>query len=770
MKKIEVCPSEFVKWLDPKAPSWGATKVVNGAMYGMRLDPKAANHIDKTLGDFVRQGRNVYFNPNAAPADAKIENNRLKKSDATVVRFVHLDIDPPDELNVADHLGWRESMYSLLTHDRPKHVPHPSAIINSGNGLQALWRLAEPSDDVERAEEINRSLIAVYKGDPGTFDISRLLRFPGTVNIPEAKKVKRGRTKQPTELLYWDANTVGLATFESLRQEMMPRVQKGARDDGPVSLPEIGDIQSVEDLHKLQAKYPAVSDRVWVIVNHGRHPDEPKKGRDDTRSAWLFDACCNLLRGGVPPEIVLGLIMDPDYSISESILELPKGRAESYARKNVRDALKHIANDETPIQKAMREGEFILTDKGKPRHDLMHNRYVAVAKLGISVRRDMFNDAYVLEGLEGFEGRMTDAAVTRMRALAEKRFQLTISKDAMRDVICDIGEDNRFHPVAEYLDEQTWDGVKRVEGWLTAYLGVQNTPYSRAVGTLFLTAAVRRIRKPGCKFDEMMVLEGSQGGGKSTALRILARSSDWFTDELPLGANGKEIIEATEGKWIVEAAELVGHSKKDNSNMKSMLSRTFDKGRKAYGYFSDQKERQFVICGTTNDDRYLKDKTGNRRYWPVRCGTIDLTGLKRDADQLWAEASLIEAQGASIRLDPSLYEAAAEEQAERQEENPLEAKCSELVAGVSGWLPCGQMYDALRVPQNSHNGLLIRDAMAALGWEKKRSRALGGNVWYYVSGQEPCLLEVRQNRDTGRWFVAEVSGSKAGEPEAEMPF
>jgi hypothetical protein len=146
-----------------------------------------------------------------------------------------------------------------------------------------------------------------------------------------------------------------------------------------------------------------------------------------------------------------------------------------------------------------------------------------------------------------------------------------------------------------------------------------------------------------------------QGLDKSSALAVLAGNGEWFTDSLPLGADDKKVIETLKGRWIVEAAELQGLRKGDVEHLKAFLSRRIDRGRPAYGRLPIEAPRQCVIIGTTNSERYLRDSTGNRRFWPVRVARFDLDALRRDHDQIWAEAAAIEAKGESIRLDPRLY-------------------------------------------------------------------------------------------------------------------
>ena len=162
--------------------------------------------------------------------------------------------------------------------------------------------------------------------------------------------------------------------------------------------------------------------------------------------------------------------------------------------------------------------------------------------------------------------------------------------------------------------------------------------------TLTLIAAVRRVRTPGCKFDELLVLESPQGLLKSSALRVLSVEESWFSDDLPLNSDGKRAIESLAGRWIVEAAELNGLRRSDIEHLKSFLSRQVDRARMSYDRLVTAAPRQCVFIGTTNSTTYLRDGTGNRRFWPVRVGRFDIEALRRDRDQLWAEAAAREAE------------------------------------------------------------------------------------------------------------------------------
>lgn len=233
---------------------------------------------------------------------------------------------------------------------------------------------------------------------------------------------------------------------------------------------------------------------------------------------------------------------------------------------------------------------------------------------------------------------LADADVTAIQEWIQLHGIASVGRDTIHQAVDLRARERAFHPVRDYLDRLVWDREPRVEQWLTAYLGAEDTPYVAAVGRMFLLAMIARIDNPGCQADYVPVLEGDQGDLKSTALRILA-SDRWFSDQLP-PLESKDASQHLRGKWLIEVAELhrTMSNKVEVEAVKAFITRRVERYRPSYGRHDVHEPRQCVLVGSTNRDDYLRDETGNRRFWPVRCGAIDIAALRRDRDQLFAEA------------------------------------------------------------------------------------------------------------------------------------
>lgn len=233
-------------------------------------------------------------------------------------------------------------------------------------------------------------------------------------------------------------------------------------------------------------------------------------------------------------------------------------------------------------------------------------------------------------------------------------------KGIIDDALQEVTQDNKFHPVREYLRGITWDGECRLDTLFIDYIGAEDTEYIRAVTRKWMCGAVARVMDPGVKFDTAIVLYGSQGLGKSLIIERLGRK--WFNNSL-VDIKTKDALEQIQGSWIVELAELAPTYKNDNEIVKAFISRTSDRFRSPYGRRTEEYPRQCVFAGSTNNLMFLKDRTGNRRFWPITGDkdrkTKNSWDLSKDEiDQLWAEAFVYWSEGEPLVLEGALEEEA----------------------------------------------------------------------------------------------------------------
>ncbi len=242
-------------------------------------------------------------------------------------------------------------------------------------------------------------------------------------------------------------------------------------------------------------------------------------------------------------------------------------------------------------------------------------------------------------------------------------------RSRLSDALAIVGGQNRINDVKRYLEGLSWDGVRRLDTLLADYLGAEDTLYTRAVIRKSLTAAVARALSAGIKYDCMPIFTGPQGIGKSTFLSVLG--GDWFSDSLT-SFEGKEAAEMIQGTWINEVGELTAFTRQETESIKQFLSKKEDIYRAAYGKRTEKYPRRCVFFGTSNAGEFLKDTTGNRRFWPVDVGIHPAKksvweDLPRERDQIWAEARVRWMLGEPLFL-PKELESLATEQQERHRE------------------------------------------------------------------------------------------------------
>ena len=310
-----------------------------------------------------------------------------------------------------------------------------------------------------------------------------------------------------------------------------------------------------------------------------------------------------------------------------------------------------------------------------------------------------------------------------------------------------VGRDRSFHPVRDYLDGLKHDEIPRVGSWLSSYLGVEESEYTKTVGQALLVGAVARIRNPGCKLDTITILEGDQGALKSTAVKVLF--DPWFTDELA-DFGSKDAAMQTCGVWGIEVSELSGMSRSEVARVKAFASRTIDRFRPPYGRRIIESKRSCIMIGTTNSDDYLKDETGGRRFWPIKVGKIDIPGLKEARDQLWAEAQALYAAGTPWWITDAGVQADAEaEQRDRYIGDAWDEVIASYAAGVDEVSVDTVLREVLSL-ELKHCGQLEKTRVArvlvSLGLVRRQRGSGAFRRWVYVrSGYDEGVVRPERN-------------------------
>jgi len=357
-----------------------------------------------------------------------------------------------------------------------------------------------------------------------------------------------------------------------------------------------------------------------------------------------------------------------------------KWEREDYQERTISAALKNLPALRTPVttpperdagtETDWRE-KLICGETGKPLR-VIGNAVTALRsapELRDLLAFDEFSQYIVSRRLTPWEtaaGEWSDVDDSNLCAWLGQ-YGIHISSKVAAEAVEIVARDSRVHPLREFLNSCAvdWDGQPRIANWLSTYLGVESSEYSRAIGKAFLIACVARAYRPGCKCDNVLLLEGPQGKLKSTAFRALVGDA-WFSDTIS-SFGSKDSREELLGVWVCELAELDRVRGSALERTKSFLSTSCDRFRKSYGRRAGIYPRSTVFCGSTNDSTYLCDESGARRFWPVKIGIIKIDDLHRDRSQLWGEAVHAHRAGDPWWLAPELEKLASVEQKQRYE-------------------------------------------------------------------------------------------------------
>jgi len=469
------------------------------------------------------------------------------------------------------------------------------------------------------------------------------------------------------------------------------------------------------------------------------------KGVD--RSRELKDRIWNDIRGGVTEEEIHERYRNHPHVLDQADGRRAVQRAIDYVREHLQESREGTSGkvvaiatkrkkekaEYTDWRKLLRtDSSGIINDEENIRLALVHDPALeGLFKFDEFAQQLIRQKAIPNTGDDDVSAPWTDADTSALATYLQRCCMKRLGRDKVYAVVNMLARYNHsFHPVREYLLGLKWDGTKRLSNWLTYYLGAEEQPagYLEAVGRAFLISAVARILKPGCKVDTALVMEGPQGALKSMVLKVLA-GSEYFSDSLPSDLACKDAKEHLTGKWIIELPELAQFRRSEIETVKAFLSRQNERYRPSYGRCEIIYPRQCVFAGSTNEEEYLVDRTGNRRFWPVKLGTIDIDALTTDRDQLWAEAVTAYQAGEIWYLKGDVEKVAVEQTLSRVSSDPwlgmVDRVLKEIPLCQQNEVSPGEVMDRMDLrPDQRHPQAASRigKCLRELGWKRKPHR------------------------------------------------
>jgi Virulence-associated protein E len=666
----------------------------------------------------------------------------------------------------------------------------PSRIVKSGGGLHFYFF----ADDIplEQFSALQLALANKLGSDPAVSDLPRVMRLPGTLHLKDPanpRLVKLSRNKYPRWKLADLVATLGLSPAISVTKKtngaandnVLPNVFHGAKVPAAFAgLPKesLADGLGYDDTPLAWEPVAKECGFIGKALATG--------GKDYAQPMWnLTTLAATFLEDGHALAHKMGE-QHVDYTAESTEALWERKNNERQNNKGLGwpscNAIQaagcgdcatcpHLAKDKSPLNlthpvalvAALPDMDrptqvtiavFRDIDKSDKPKPTLANAVIAIKALGIEASYDLFHHrakvTYNGESKTIHEGLLTDHTVSAARSLINNTYRIDCGDDNTLAAINELAWANAYDPVLDMLDDcqGKWDRVERLDTWVSVYLGVVDTPLNRAIGRLVLIAACRRARDPGGKFDFITVLEGPEGTNKSTAIRILAGDEN-FSDQSILGASDKEVQEQLEGIWMHENADLAGMRRAEVESIKAFASRQVDRARRAYGRVREDIPRRSVEWATTNNSEYLQSQTGNRRFWPLLTGKLNIEALRRDREQLLGEAATYEAAGASIGLDAFLWSEAGDAQEARRVPDPFEYHLDKIpatvmtdyigtvtiihrtVGGIEFAASSDLLTHVLEIPiaqQTSAHGQRLALSMIRAGWARKRVMIMGNQA------------------------------------------
>jgi len=670
---------------------------------------KTPEELAKFLLAMAKQGWNAYY------AVSTFKDVTSRKADNVLTRkCLPMDIDTRERLDgkPAPYADQMEAYNAVIVFCNAVNLVAPT-IVGSGYGLQPLFVL----DQAVLGHELEPYLVglrgachrhSLHIDAARTVDLASILRPPYTYNFKygQLRHVEVSRLEPPQPLSSF-SHLLEYVTHDTVKRSGKSKAARGDRARSPVAAAaaNLGTDRHAMlgiaaahcgQLAKLRERGKEFGEPHWHAVcgnaaycRDGRellcqwadgYDGHPRAGTDQ----WILNKCDTWEKSAsgpttckhwqaIDPEVCAtcqykGQITTPlELSrIVQTITEPPQAGP----------SFPVASGEKKSLPKLKFNRDNIPTSS-------WHNTREVMRHMGMRFRLNMFNQEirFSWPGNQRFEieAPIEDHLIQYIRALIYDRYQFEPSQNMATDACIQLATENRYHPVREYLNSLVWSGQRgKIDTWLTDHLGVEDCELTRNFARLTLMAAVMRVFDPGCKYDQMLIVEGRQGIGKTSTFVTL--SNGWYYGGPMLNLPYQRQVEHMMGAWIIEIQELAGFRKTSMEMFNAFCSLQSDKTRLAYGRLPVQLPRQCIFTATTNDHNYLKGFNGNRRAWSVLAGVVPFQLMTRaQADNLWAETvAEVRSTANSLILPKKLWGAAALVQDNRRAIDPWEDELENL--------------------------------------------------------------------------------------------
>lgn len=415
---------------------------------------------------------------------------------------------------------------------------------------------------------------------------------------------------------------------------------------------------------------------------------------------------------------------------------------------------------------------FIVDNKGFPASENSDNVHVFLRQRDIQMRYNVWKDTAEIcdNDRDEYEPLSDHIFGDLLMDAKSSRFNYHPAKELFRIGLISRARQSFYDPVLERIEAagSRWDGLPRLDTWLSRTVGVAADAYHAAVGRNIIGGMVRRARHPGCKHDETAIfISPEQGTGKSTLTKILALDPMWHTDSIKLGGRQQDLIPQMAGKWIIELGELAGMSKTEVEDVKQFMSSPSDNYTKKYEAFATEHPRRCIFIGTSNNRRPLTDDSGNRRFLPVHVvGEVNLDWIAANIEQLIGEAAAREAAGETFVIPRPVWDTATAHQEAARNMSPVEELCYEWFdrpAGQGMYITSSDLRRGLKMAGQNQSARYAQ-FMEKMGWRDANTTIPlegKGRVWirHHNNRLDDCIRLVPQQKEVNAPVIMRMTGA-----------